>query len=208
MEFSKLIGKQVFTQNGELLGYVTGLYLTEDLSSISHLCCADEEEEEFCLPFSSVSKIGDALFAQNLRAEKPEGVPCPVGKAVYDENGNFLGAASGLTSGSCGVLTVRTPLGEKEFSARRILVGDTVIFRAKSNTGSKKAVKRQLTEDEKISPAALTDEVYRNNLMGKKVKTDLEGIASEGEIVSAEMIARAHERGRLLELTSAVFEKV
>lgn len=206
MEYSKLIGKQVFTQDGTLLGYITGLFLSHDLSSASTLKCADEEEEEFFLPFDAVAKIGDALIVQNRRIHSPQGVPCPIGKAVYDEGGNYLGAASALSSGNSGVLTVQSPLGEKEYPAKRILVGDTVILRAKLNTGTKRSVKKQPSEEEKTSPET-SDEVYRNNLMGKKVKTDLEGIASAGDTVSAEMIARAHESNRLLELTAAVLSE-
>ncbi len=205
MEYSKLIGKQVFTARGKLLGYVTGLYLSEDLASASALSCADEEEEEFFLSFDSVTKIGDALIAENKKIEAPHGVPCPVGKTVYDENGSYLGKATSLTSGNSGALTVLSPLGEKEYPAKRICVGDTVFLRAKLNTGSKKPQKK--APEEERAPAEDPDEIYKNNLLGKKLKADLEGIALKGEIVSKQMIARAHESNRLLELTAAVLSE-
>lgn len=202
MEFSKLIGKQLLTPEGNLIGYTIGCFLSDDLSAPVCLACADEEEEEFFLPFEAVKKSGDVLIAENARIPAATGIACPVGKAVFDESGNFLGVAGALTSGSAGVLTVITSCGEKEYSAKRLFVGDKVILRAKTVSSNKRPLKPRSPEEKKISPDFSSDEIYRNNLMGKRVKNPLPGIAKEGEIVTAEMIARAHENNRLLELTA------
>lgn len=210
MEFSKLIGKRVLSTEGETLGYVLNTYLSKDLSALACLACADPEEEEFFLAAESVQKIGDAILAKNAPLSAPSGVPCPVGKAVYDEHGSFLGIASALTSGTNGVLTVVGPLGEKEYAARRIIAQETVIVRSKINNGVKKEPKKALSEareeKKKSDDFSLPDSIYRMNLLGKTLKAPLKGLAEAGEFVTAEMIKRAHESNRLLELTAAVLQ--
>ena len=213
MEFSKLIGKRVLSTEGETLGYVLRAYLSNDLTALACLACADPEEEEFFLPAKSIQKIGDAVLAENAPLSAPIGVPCPVGKPVYDEQGNFLGVASSLSSGANGVLTVVGQLGEKEYSAKRITVRETVIVRNKTGNGAKKELKKPLAEPvreekKKSDSAALPDTVYRMNLLGKTLKAPLAGLAESGETVTAEMIMRAHESKRLLELTAAVLQGI
>lgn len=211
MEFSKLIGKRVLSAEGETLGYVLRTYLSNDLTALACLACADPEEEEFFLAAESVQKIGDVILADNAPLSVPNGVPCPVGKAVYDEQGSFLGIASALTSGTNGVLTVVGQLGEKEYAARRIIAQETVIVRSKINNGVKKEPKKPLTETpreekKKSDSITLPDTIYRMNLLGKTLKTSLAGLAQSGEPVTAEMIKRAHESNRLLELTAAILQ--
>lgn len=210
MEFSKLIGKRVLSTEGETLGYVLRTYLSKDLTALKCLLCVDAEEEEFFLSAESVQKIGDVILAENAPLFSPSGVPCPVGKAVYDEQGSFLGIASALTSGANGVLTVMGQLGEKEYSTKRIIAKETVIVRSKLNNGVKKEPKKPLPEarDEKkkSDSVSLPDSIYRMNLLGKTLKAPLTGLAKAGEPVTAEMVKRAHESNRLLELTAAVLQ--
>ena len=210
MEFSKLIGKRILSTDGEAVGYALKAYLSQDLTALECLWCADDEENEFALLASSIQKIGDAIIAVNEKTSAPVGIPCPVGKAVFDEQGNLLGVASALTSGANGTLTVVGPCGEKEFSVKRICAGDTVMIRSKRDMGSKKEQKRisQEPQSEKKTDSAptLPDSIYRMNLLGKILKTPLSGIAEAGETVTAETIKRAHESNRLLELTAAVLQ--
>lgn len=215
MEFSTLIGKLVLSPEGERCGYVTQVYLDKNFTALSCLVCADGEEEEFILPESAVQGIGDAVVAGKARLTAPSGAPCPVGKPVYDENGVLLGTASALSGGGNGVLTVIGKNGKREFPVQRISVGEIVVVHAKKNPITKKPrapKKPRAQKTVKETPAAPsrpesepTEElVYHRNVLGKKVQKTVDGLAAEGERVTAEMLRRARESNRLLELTACV----
>ena len=198
MEFSTLIGKPLLSPAGENFGYVLQVYLKENLSSVSCLLCADCDEEEFFLSFSAVHSTGDVLIAENCRLESPLGVPCPVGKAVFDEHGSFLGAAKSLTDG--GVLTVVGAIGEREFSAKQLTVNETVVVRYAS---AKKRPQPKKEKPRRVDPVPEdTSDEYRLNLLGKRLQKAVTGLAEAGEIITAELIGRARESNRLLELTA------
>lgn len=226
MEFSMLIGKPLLSPDGENRGYIKGLYVSADLSKLVCLSCADNEEEEFYLPAHAVCKIGDAVIADGDGTDSPDGVPCPVGKAVYDEEGNFLGCASALTGGQNGVLTVAGAFGEKQFPARQIAAGACVIVRGAKSRPSKKRSAAKEPEPAKelfqepakeptVPPHAKKSDCkrrgtafdgtgYHMDLLGKRALKDADGLLAAGETVTAEILRRAHEGNRLLELASAV----
>lgn len=195
MEYSTLIGKSVLSSSGKELGYVLAVYLREDFSSLLCLKCADEEEEEFFLPARAIKLSGDAILAGKPRLKTPSGVPCPVGKRVFDEYGGFLGRASALTDGEKGILTVSGIFAEREFYASQIKAEKNVLVFYAPRA---ERPKRKKPESSPTSPEE------GNNLLGKSVKREVEGLCAEGETVTREMIRRARERNRLLELTANV----
>ena len=198
MEFSSLIGKPLLSSSGESLGYVKAVLLVKNLSSLSALSCVDGEEEEFFVPASAVESIGDAIILGKARLKEPAGVPCPVGRAVYDENGTYLGAASALLSGENGVLTVIGACGAREFPVKSVVVGDKVMISEK-RTRPKKTAQTKPRPPKKSEPPK-TD--YRTNLLGRQLQRAVKGLASAGETVTPEMIRRARESNKLLELTA------
>lgn len=214
MEYSMLISKPLLSESGAVQGYVRGLLLSEDLSSLLFLACADAEEEEFYLPATAIKRIGDAIVVKAVKNQFPSGVPCPVGKAVYDEDGAFLGAASALTDGPCGVLTVVGAFGEKQYPAKKISAGECVIVRGSRPQKVKKAPSkpRPVPKDDRAPaplPSLQDDQPqntvkYRTDLLGKQAQREIGGLLSAGERVTAETLRRAHENNRLLELASAV----
>ncbi len=220
MEFSTLIGKLVLSPEGERCGYVTQVYLDKNFTALSCLICADGEEEEFILPGSAVQGIGDAVVAGKARLTAPSGTPCPIGKPVYDENGVFLGAASALSGGGDGVLTVIGKNGKREFSVRRISTGEIVVVhykkppvlkkpRTQRKPRTQKTVKETSTAEKPSRPEQepAKKSIYHMNVLGEKVHTPVDGLAVEGEKVTAEMLRRARENNRLLELTACVLTK-
>ena len=198
MEFSTLIGKPLLSSAGESLGYVKAVTLVKSLSSLSALSCVDCEEEEFFVPASAVESVGDAIIIGKARLKEPTGVPCPVGRAVYDENGTYLGAASALSSGENGVLTVIGACGAREFPVKSVVVGDTVIV-CEKRARSKKTVQVKPRPPKKPEQPKVD---YRTNLLGRQVQRAVKGLASAGETVTPEMIRRARESNKLLELTA------
>lgn len=238
MEFSSLIGKPVLSPAGENYGYVKCAYLSKTLSSLAGLLCVDSEEEEFFLPASAIRAIGDALIVEDVRLESPIGIPCPVGRAVYDEFGSFLGAASALTDGPCGTLTVVGAIGSRDFPVKSVQAGENVIIFYGKKKLSKpqspdKSTAREPQQDKSTARTPQQDKsnakppqppkksaygmeksdermiaAYRTNLLGRRVRRTVEGLACEGEKVTAEMLQRAHESNRILELTAGVLTQL
>ncbi len=92
MQLSTIIGKQILSPSGELLGYVKNAYLNRTLSKLMMFVCIDDDEEEFFLASSSVVSIGDVMIAQKSRVSLPAGlVVCPIGKPAYSHLGQELG---------------------------------------------------------------------------------------------------------------------
>lgn len=91
MELSKLIGKQILSPTGDLLGYALTAYLSYDNMKLSSLVCADEEEEKFYLPARTLLAVDDAIIAGRARISAPSGFPCPIGMSAYSSRGEFLG---------------------------------------------------------------------------------------------------------------------
>lgn len=91
MELSTIIGKQILSPSGETLGYVKHAYLTRDCAKLSSFACINAEEEEFYLPFRTVSSIDDAVIAGRMRQAEPTGIPCPIGATAYTNLGVSLG---------------------------------------------------------------------------------------------------------------------
>ena len=220
MEYSMLIGKPVLSAEGRSCGYVKGLQLSKNLSALVCFVCIDAEEEEFFVPASALQTIGDAVIIGKARLKTPTGIPCPVGKGVFDENGNFLGGASALTDGENGILTVIGTLGAREFPVKYLEVGEKVIVRYEKKSIKKSAPRKPRPVKSEVPPSAKKAEeplpkqidrqttqsstMYRSNLLGRRLQRQVCGLAEAGETVTAEMLRRARESNRLLELTAGV----
>ena len=94
MQLSTLIGKPVLTRAGDRLGYVTAAHPARDLKKISSLVCADDDENEFCLPARAILSVSDAVIAGGARLKAPTGIESPIGKRAYSHTGEELGALS------------------------------------------------------------------------------------------------------------------
>lgn len=210
MEYSILIGKPLLLESGENLGYITGLFLSKDLSKLCTLACADNEEEEFFLPAEAVVSAGDAVIVKSAAQSSPLGTPCPIGKAVFDEGGAFLGGAAALTDGQNGILTVCGPFGEREYPAKSLSLGSCAIVRSgKQRPPKKRSIPKE--KENHPAPEKITSEVrsqegtdYRLDLIGRRAVRDVEGLVFAGDAVTRDTLRRAHEYNRLLELAAAV----
>lgn len=205
MEFSTLIGKPVLSHNGKSYGYAVRVYVSKDLTALTCILCVDSEEEEFYLPANAVQRVGDAIVAGKARLKAPVGIPCPVGRGAFDEKGAFLGGVSALTDGTHGSITIVGLFGEREYSSRLVSAEEVVVIRDEPR--SRKSAQREPKRDKapRQSPLTTPEEFsYRTNLLGRRVRREIQGLALPGETVTCEMIRRAHETNRLLELKSNV----
>ena len=228
MQLSSLIGKQILSPAGELLGYVKGAYLGKDFLKLSALVCIDGDEEEFYLPARAILAAEDAVIAGKGRLEKPVGAPCPVGQTAYTEKGEYLGLITDFLYGEEGVTPVliatkegvRTPL-----PVDLITVGDTVMLRdaksakpvrvrptkkpaakASEKTPEKAPAEEAPSEAKKPSEAGQVINFNRWNLIGRTVKKTVYDslgmpIVLAGEKITPEVLNLARRNGRLLQLT-------
>lgn len=223
MELSAIIGKQILSPSGELLGYVKSAYLAKECDRLSCLVCIDAEEEEFILPMRSVLALNDAVIAGKARISAPSGIPCPIGTPVYSFRGELLGTASDFLFGQnvTPVLAVTGDGVRTTYSADCISVEKTVIVypdaEAKKAAVPKKPVtrKKSTAARKKAEPQASEKNVqtensaesgFRLNLLGRQVKRsvyDGQGfpIVLAGERVTPEVLHEARRNNRLLQLT-------
>lgn len=199
MELSTLIGKQILSPNGEILGYVKNAYLTQGLKKISSLVCIDGEEEEFYLSARALVSIGDVIIAGKSRLQAPTGSPCPMGAAVYSSRGDYLGSVGDLLLGDSDPVFIVVKDGIRtSYAAECVFCGETVIIypdkRAKNAATRTRTVKTRsasapVKQPPKAKPvqveplqiaeptAAATPETneteYRCNLLGRIVKKSL-----------------------------------
>lgn len=167
MRHSELIGKQIFTRDGNFLGTAIGAILEKNLSKVAALRCADAEEEEFFLPFPAVQSYATAIITRadgekysprkEERLEQEEGenpsLPdffsypaAPIGKKVLSVGGEELGVCSDfLFLGRSARMLVSREREILSFPTANLRVNEVVIvapFPARSGgkgTGEKRA---------------------------------------------------------------------
>lgn len=226
MQISTLIGKQILSQGGEPLGYVTGAYLTNDLCALSCLAAADGEEEEFYLAAKSILACSDVIIARGTRLTAPTGVPVPMLRSAYTHRGGALGIVCDWTDAPCFVLSrggaeVFVPATHVRADGTLLVYPDALppkrSSRRTSSVPKKKPAPKtgpkpepqpeQRAEPPAPAPAPAPPEpLYRGSLLGKRIKRsvfDRDGapIALAGEKVTPEILSRARRKGKLLALT-------
>ncbi|MDE6274436.1 MAG: hypothetical protein K2L87_05250 [Clostridiales bacterium] len=147
MQLSTIIGKQILSPSGELLGYVKNAYLSRTLLKPAVFACIDDDEEEFYLNVNNILSIGDVIIAQKSRISLPAGlVACPVGKTAYSHLGQELGIVGDYLFGEgteSVFLLIRDGVQTPQ-PANRLSVGEKVIVypdetMRKPSTTTKKA---------------------------------------------------------------------
>ena len=227
MKLSDLIGAPVLSPAGEWLGYAKSAYLCQNLHSLACLVCADGDEEEFLLPAHTLLSVGDAVIAGSARVKAPVGVPSPVGKPVYNAQGDYLGVGAEFITGENSVLFVAGQGSVIVFPAEFLTVNETVIVysdpsekpsvRRKSAPRARKtqkspSVSAEAASTEKVStpsadPATVPKSIYPFNLLGKQVResvSDADGapLVGAGETITPEILSRARRNHCLLALAA------
>lgn len=198
MEISTLIGKQILSPTGELLGSIKNVCLSRDFTKISSYICFDDEEEEFFLSARSVSATGDAVIAGKARLSSPTGIPCPIGMTAYSNLGEHLGTICDLTRQENSADFILYKNGTKtNINADRVLIAETAIVyptaQARKRASAPARVRKPTEKTANPKPEATTAVAeirpeqpkhsaapteqpteapfgYRLNLLGKQVK--------------------------------------
>ena len=145
MQLSTLIGKPVLTRAGDRLGYVTAAHPARDLKKISSLVCADDDENEFCLPARAILSVSDAVIAGGARLKAPTGIESPIGKRAYSHTGEELGALSDVELGETPSLLITGDNGQLRCDAACATIGETVIVYPSPEDRRPAAAKRRHT---------------------------------------------------------------
>ena len=207
MQISFLIGKQILSAQGDLLGYAVRALLNKTRTKILSLVCADENEEEFYLPARALHMEGDAIVYTGRGNGDTIGQPCPVGMRVFSETGADMGAVRDMIFDDGGAFLLLTN-DNTPYPVSCARFGQVIILR-QSSKPTKKPGAHKTTQEEtepktkKIPvPTGLPDRV---NLLGRTVKKTLYSqsgilIAQAGERITPETIAAARGENKLLQL--------
>ena len=229
MHLSTVVGTIILSPEGEKLGYVTEARLTRDLSALSCLVAASDEEEEFYLPARAILAVKDAVIAGKARSAAATGVPAPMGRAVFSEKGEYLGVVTDMRLAEVPLFTVTKEETPSEIPLSRANVGESIIVFEKERkkravrppkkspaisapksetpepTSENSEPKPEKSEEPQAS-AAHPARFNRYNLLGRRVKKSVfdeygAPVALAGERVTPEMLEAARRRNRLLALT-------
>ena len=186
----------------------------------------DESDEAALLPLRRVMGDADALVARNLAAPRPASYPeCPLGAKVFDTAGAALGTLKDMIFDKQSGKVLSLVVEQTEVSPDRVLSfgKSTVVLRAPAHLQTQfKAPARKSASQRANKPAPAfsldvhpaeeppaepADFPFQNYafLLGRRVKKDiLNGavvVANQENVVTPEVILRAHENGKLVELT-------
>ena len=226
MKLSDLIGAPVLSPAGEWLGYAKSAYLCQNLRALSCLVCADGDEEEFLLPAHTLLSVGDAVIAGGARIKAPVGVPSPVGKPVYNAQGDYLGVGAEFITGENALLFVAGQGSVIVFPAEHLTVSETVIVYSdpseKPTARRKSAVRARKQQKSPSAPAEAsqpekenasdadpaTKSLYPFSLLGKQAResvSDADGapLVGAGETITPEILSRARRSHCLLALAAS-----
>lgn len=205
MELSSLPGKPVLSPAGETLGYVKSAYICKN-RELSSLACVNDREEEFFLPAKELSFSDDGVIAGKRRLRSPSGEPCPVGRAVFDRFGKFLGHCEEMDT-DAGTISVfrRTPDGlltALTVPLSRVALGDVLLVSSerekKATHGAKNAT--QVAKTKQTAESDPPEQAF--GVIGKRVKKQVAGVAETGDTVTPATLKLARENNKLLELTA------
>lgn len=157
MQLSTLIGKPVLTRAGDRLGYVTAAHPARDLKKISSLVCADDDENEFCLPARAILSVSDAVIAGGARLKAPTGIESPIGKRAYSHTGEELGALSDAELGEIPSLLITGDNGQLRCDAACATIGETVIVYPSPEDRRPAAAKRRHTPKKNTVAATMSE---------------------------------------------------
>lgn len=139
MNVSLLYGKKVVSTEGRR-GYV--ISVNAAAGRIECLTCADEDENEFLIDMKNVLKIGDTILFEDRDRAIKSAKPVLLGRAGYNEAGDFLGTLEDMTYSGNKILKVK--IGKKSYQANELTYGDVVITR------NAKKLKSDVLKDGKV----------------------------------------------------------
>lgn len=210
----------VAASEGVTAGIVINLFTDKKLAKIrGYKVVNDESDEAKLLPLRRLLGDADALTVKSVAALTPAAFPeCPLGAKVFDTAGALLGTLRDLLFDPQSSAVLSLVVDQAELPAEDVLSfsKDTVVLRAPIHEKTQfkkpgKSAPREGAEQKKTAAPekadAPADLPFRNYafLLGRRVKKPiLNGdvvVANAEDPVTPEVILRARENGKLVELT-------
>lgn len=191
MKISDMIGKQIFSPEGEWLGYVKGAYVSRDGARVTAYDCSDEEEEVFYLPARAVRAVNDVVIAQNKKSQSVIGIAFPVGKEAYSHLGERMGHIVDFCVES-GVLTVKGEEDELYISVGAVSFGKSVIiYPSEEEKQALRRARKKPSPKKAQPPAPPLQEERREELpQGEELEKTLPSVREEESAISLVPTAR------------------
>ncbi len=169
MRLSKLLAAEI--ENGEKSGYVFGV--NENYDGELSLACADENEEEFTVPFDNIKSVKEKIIFSKTSEENGFSKPVRLGKPVFDCEGNFIGRLADIIIEKGQISAIIA--GNRKFSASDVVSGDAVLIKNSISFLKSDVRKNGKTIIRKGTP--LTDEIAEKaQKSGEYVQTKLKSL--------------------------------
>lgn len=124
MNISELYGKKTESTDGRK-GYVISVNAND--KKLECFVCADAEENEFIIDVKDIISLGDKIIYEDRETAIKGARPIRLGRAGYDERGNFLGNLEDFSFNGKNLLKAK--IGKKNYPAEGIVCGDVVIVK-------------------------------------------------------------------------------
>lgn len=169
MNVSLLYGKKTESTDGKS-GYVISVNASN--GKIVCFTCADENEKEFTIDVKNIVKIGDKIIYEDREHTLKNAKPVRLGRAGFDEYGNFLGCVEDFTFSGQKLLKVK--IGRKSHLAEELVYGDVVIVK------NRKKIKSDVLKNGKViikKGTPLTESVLKTaKEEGEYIQTNLKSL--------------------------------
>ncbi len=227
-KITSYISKKVISlESGDMVGYVLNVFFDEKIKTFEGLIVVDEESENsFVLPRADIVSVGEDCVmideADKLKFNISSS-NSPIGKLVYDTQGNMLGRVCELEI--AGKVVKKIVTDKCEFPQRYIrTAGEKYIIYGSPKKGENKgnfpqmvqvAQQNSLTNEQVTIQEEKTISIPTillanpNSLLGKMVTNDILGlnnevVAKKFDIIDKKIIAKAklHNKINLLSFYS------
>lgn len=151
MKVSHLFGKKVISTQGKE-GYVISVNAAD--GKLECLICADENEREFAVDVKNILSAEEKIVFDDRDTAIKKAAPLRLGRAGFDEKGNFLGTLEEFTVE--GNRLLKAKIGKKTYPAEVLIFGDVIIVK------NMRRLKSDVIKDGKVlikKGTPLTDDV-------------------------------------------------
>ena len=169
MKLSEIYGKKVLSTTGKE-GYVLSVNAAGE--KLTCFVCADMREREFTVEFKNIVKFGEKIIYTEGENCEAMGTPLRLGRACFNERGNYLGNLQDFTFFGDKLKTAK--IGKKNYPAEGLILSDAVIV------GDIRRLKSDVVKDGKTlfkKGTYVTEEVLNEAAVaGEYVQTTLKSI--------------------------------
>lgn len=168
MKVSDFLGRRVISTAGRE-GYVFSVELCDEQQI--YLACADGNEREFYVGVKSAANRGGRIIFEES-ATPTHSTPLRLGRACFDQSGNYLGRLQDFTV--CGGRLKTARVANKNYPVEGLILGDIALLK------DVRRIRRDVTKNGKVlfkKGTPVTEELLNEAaLCGEYVQTTLKSL--------------------------------